>query len=84
MEKYRALQISKGKVNSGPNEEKSAAEKMEEMETLMMKKEQEIIDLKQASLKQDSIMSSLKEKNKELEDELSKWLKNQGPKLKEM
>lgn len=38
------------------------------METLMMKKEQEIIDLKQASLKQDSIMSSLKEKNKELED----------------
>jgi septal ring factor EnvC (AmiA/AmiB activator) len=59
-------------------------EKIEDMETLLMKKEQEIIDLKQASLKQDAIMASLREKNKELEDELSKWLKNQGPKLKEM
>lgn len=29
-------------------------------------------------------MMTLKDKNKELEDELSKWLKNQGPKLKEM
>jgi hypothetical protein len=40
--------------------------------------------LKQASLKQDAFMITLKDKNKELEDELSKWLKNQGPKLKEM
>jgi hypothetical protein len=84
MEKYRTLQISKGKVTTGPNEEKSMTEKMEEMETLLMKKEQEIIELKQANLKQDSFTATLKEKNIYLEDELSKWLKNQGPKLKEM
>jgi hypothetical protein len=29
LEKYRALQISKGKITSGPNEEKSMTEKME-------------------------------------------------------
>jgi hypothetical protein len=38
------------------------------METLLMKKEQEIIELKQVSLKQDSFMLALKDKNKELED----------------
>jgi hypothetical protein len=84
MEKYRYLQISKGKVVSGPNEEKSLTEKLEEMENTLIKKEQEIIELKQASMKQEVLMGSMKEKNKELEDELSKWHKYQIPKIKEM
>lgn len=37
---------------------------MEEMEVLLMKKEQEIIELKQTSLKQDSFMAGLRQKNK--------------------
>lgn len=40
--------------------------------------------MKQAGLKQDSLMSTQKERNKELEDELSKWHKYQIPKIKEM
>lgn len=40
------------------------ADKLEEQETLLMKKEQEIIELKQASLKQDTFMMALKDKNK--------------------
>lgn len=36
------------------------------------------------SLKQDSLMANLKEKSKEIEDELSKWHKYQIPKIKEM
>ena len=43
-----------------------------------------LIELKQAGLKQDSLMSTQKERNKELEDELSKWHKYQIPKIKEM
>lgn len=31
MEKYRALQISKGKSVTGPTEEKSLSEKLEEL-----------------------------------------------------
>lgn len=38
------------------------------MENNLIKKEQEIIELKQIGLKQDSLMSNLKDKNKELED----------------
>ncbi len=54
------------------------------MENNLIKKEQEIIELKQIGLKQDSLMSNLKDKNKELEDQLSKWQKYQLPKIKEM
>lgn len=64
MEKYRTLQISKGKHSA--SDEKSLTQKMEEMQNLLMKKEQEIIELKQASLKQDAYMATLKEKNKQL------------------
>lgn len=54
------------------------------MESVLIKKQQEIIELKQLSLKQDSLVSSQKERNKELEDELSKWHKYQIPKIKQM
>ena len=53
------------------------------MESVLIKKQQEIIELKQLSLKQDSLISSQKERNKELEDELSKWHKYQIPKIKQ-
>jgi hypothetical protein len=36
------------------------------MESILIKKEQEIIELRQMSLKQDSLMANLKEKNKEI------------------
>ena len=82
-EKYRAMQINRGKSGSG-KEEKSLLDKLEEMETGMIKKEQEIIELKQMSLKQDALMNTMRDKNRELEDELSKWRKYQIPKLKEL
>ena len=50
----------------------------------MIKKEQEIIDLKKVGLKMDELMASEKKKNKDLEDELSQWHKYQLPKIKEM
>lgn len=64
LEKYRSLQISKGKVSA--NEEKSLNDKIEELESTLMKKEQDIIELKQINMKTDSLYHNLKEKNKEL------------------
>lgn len=84
MEKYRTLQISKGKTVSNVNQEKSLSDKLEDMENMLIKKQQEIIELKQIGMKQDSLMTNLKEKNKEIEDELSRWHKYQIPKIKEM
>lgn len=41
LEKYRGLQISKGKTSV--NEEKSLSDKIEDLEGQMLKKEQEIL-----------------------------------------
>jgi chromosome segregation ATPase len=84
MEKYRGLQIAKGKTQLGQNEEKSLSERIDELEGLVLKKEQDIIELKQSSAKADSLIQSLKDKNKELEDEISKWQNYQLPKIKEL
>lgn len=66
MDKYRSLQISKGKAASGSGEEKSLTEKIEEYESQLIRKEQEILDLKQAIQKSEGMMNGLKDKNKEL------------------
>ena len=50
----------------------------------MLKKEQEIIDLKKVGLKMDELMVTQKKKNKDLEDELSQWHKYLLPKIKQM
>lgn len=84
MEKYRSLQISKGKSQVGATEEKSLSDRIEELESLLMKKEQDILELRQNNMKSDSMMQGLKDKNKELEEEISKWQNFQLPKIKEL
>ena len=84
MEKYRGLQISKGKTQVGANEEKSLNDKIEDLESTIMKKEQEVLEMKQSYFKNEATIQSLKEKNKELEDEISKWQNFQLPKIKEL
>lgn len=59
-------------------------EKIEDLESSLIKKDQEIIELKQAAMKSDSAIQGLKDKNKELEDEISKWQNFQLPKIKEL
>ena len=46
------------------NEEKSLNDKIEELESVLMKKEQDIIELKQINMKTDSLYHNIKEKNK--------------------
>ena len=41
-----------------------------------------MIELKQNFMKNEAMIQSLKEKNKELEDEISKWQNFQLPKIK--
>jgi predicted RNase H-like nuclease (RuvC/YqgF family) len=50
----------------------------------LLKKDQDIIELKQVMMKNDSTIQGLKDKNKELEDEISKWQNFQLPKIKEL
>ena len=54
------------------------------MEANLIKKEQDILELRQNNVKSDSLYHGLKEKNKELEDEISKWQNFQLPKIKEL
>lgn len=54
------------------------------MESLLLKKEQDLIEYKQMNMKSDTMISNMKDKIKELEDEMTKWHSFQQPKIKEL
>jgi hypothetical protein len=50
----------------------------------LIRKENEILEMKQSQIKGEATVQSLRDKTKELEEELSKFQKYQMPKIKEL